>query len=673
MRPSSPTARYPRSLLPLLRAAALLLGLALLFVGYYWVHKPLTDLGFVRAGGILLDLATAALLFVLCGGIGQALLARAAGRLPLTALSPLERAALAGGVGLCLASTWALLAGHSTLAWARTLLGAARTALPRTPFEALLVGIAVLLLGLAAIHAAAPRYEWDSLVYHLTVPQTALREGRLLADANNFYAGFPKLVEMLYGIAMSAFGRATAAAPVHYGFGLLGLLAAAGLAHRVSGARAAGLLAAALLLGSYNLWELLGWTYVDLAATLYVLLAFILVVAAFAPDAPASQPLLALAGACIGAGVGAKYTAGLFAIALVVCVGAAAWRRGGGRGALLGMALLTGAALLAYAPWALHGLLLYGNPIYPYVFGGLAWSEARMAAFNHTGLGLLASGNGWMVLAAPITATVFGTDNGTTYQFTLGPLLLTTPLALPLVWGVLHPAERRFAAWGGAVLALIYALWGPLALTQGIGAQPRLVLGILPLSAALGGLFLAGLLRLPEKPVHIAFLFKAAVAFALLLAGVEVMNKAVFLRLPEYATGQIAEQEWLFNRLVTHPDVLADLGALPAGSQVRMLWEPRGFYCPAHITCVADVLYDYWQGPLEAGRAPAEVLAAWRAAGDQYVLYFRLGEQIFIGPAYQPQPDETFAAAGAPLLQPVWTTPDDRYTLYTWPDTAGAP
>ncbi|PJF23674.1 MAG: hypothetical protein CUN53_21695, partial [Phototrophicales bacterium] len=60
----------------------------------------------------------------------------------------------------------------------------------------------------------------------------------------------------------------TAAAPMHFMFGLFGVLAAMGVARRYAG-RTAGWTALLLMMSAHNLAALFGWAYTDLAALAY--------------------------------------------------------------------------------------------------------------------------------------------------------------------------------------------------------------------------------------------------------------------------------------------------------------------------------------------------------------------------------------------------------------------
>src|SRR5690606_25787437 len=82
---------------------------------------------------------------------------------------------------------------------------------------------------------------------------------------------------------------------------------------------------------------------------------------------------------------------------------------------------------------------------------------------------------------------------------------------------------------------------------------------------------------------------------------------------------------YLDSQLGAHINAMRQLETLPAGSQVRFLWEPRAYYCPAAINCDGDVLTDFWAHPLMQGQTPEDVMADWQAGGDDYLLVWETG------------------------------------------------
>ncbi len=665
-----------------LSALVMLLALTLLLIGYYWVHKPFSGPELLTALGYALDVAVPFALIALAGAAGRAALGRAAPRLalPLDSLNRAERLALDVALGLPVLSALGLLLGLTGLyrpaaialallaltvvvrralwAWLRDARALVRIAPAGDRTTSFMIGFTLLMLALALIHSLTPVYAWDALVYHVVEPSRDLLAGRMTASADNFYLGFPKAVDMLFGLAMGITGRDTSTAPVHFFIGVVALAGVAGAARRLAGVQAAWL-AVALLLASFNVWQLFGWQYVDLAQVLYAAVVFIVLLRW---ESARLLGWVVVLGVLCGAAFSVKYTAGalILAVALVLLVRAP-------RAAPRNLLVFGLAAGLAYLPWALRGLLLYGNPIYPYLFGGLNWDSGRMTAFSQAGRGLLAQGRAPELLTLPFSATILGFDYGDAYAFTLGPFLLTAPFMLPFVWRRLAH-EQRQAVWVGALLlAVLYVYWAITAATTGIGMQTRLVIALLPLSAVLGALAITALERMPARPVRVGFIVRAAILLTMITSAAEALSYMTAQRVFSVVTGETSREDFLFYNIVTYAATMQGLSELPAGSQVRILYDTRSYYCPPQIICLPDALFDQWSRRRAAGMTPEEVLADWRAAGDDYLLYFRLGQGAILPYSYRPEYDRQVESALQAGLTEVWTSEDSRYTLFTWP------
>ncbi|MBL8134166.1 MAG: hypothetical protein JNL42_20055, partial [Anaerolineae bacterium] len=474
-----------------LRALLIFFGLLVIAVVYFWSHRPFgiepgsIPPAVLTLGGAALDMLTAAALFLAAGAVGGWGVERL--RLRSTAaLSRLEWLALETGVGLGALALPALLLGlvglfqplllwgilaalllllrRRAVEWARgwrALLGALRV---RSGWEAFALVWLGAMLVLALIYGLAPPTHWDSLTYHLVAPTRYLRAGRIAAHPDVFYLGFSQNVEMLYSYAVGAFGRTSAAAPVHFGIGLLALMGLIGVARRHAG-RWAGWTAGLILLSSYNLWALFGWAYVDLAALLYGALALIAVTAW---SESLAVRWIVIMGGIAGLAAGVKYNAGALGLAMGAAVLLTQPRR-----ALQHGVIMAGVALIVFAPWALKGLALYGNPVYPFALGGLEWDAGRTAAFTFPDFSF--SGRGWLwhVPILPFAATVFGQDNVDGYGFTLGMWLLTSFAALPLLWRWLLPRERALARAALIFIGALWAFWAAAGWSSGVGIQTR--------------------------------------------------------------------------------------------------------------------------------------------------------------------------------------------------------
>lgn len=651
-----------------------------LLVAYYWVHKPLDAALVLAVGGALLDALTVLALLLAAGGIGR----RALACLDTTALSSPEQLALTAGIGLGLVSGAAVLLGMAGLyrgivlwpllmvaalvarrdlaAWAREAGSMLRAAPPRTPWTRFLALLTGALLITAALHAFAPPHAWDALTYHLVGPGRYLAAGRITVQPDNHFLGFPQLVEVLFGMVMSLLGRDTAAAPLHLVFGGLGLLAVWGRTRRAAGESAAWL-SVVLLLSAFSLWLLLGRPYVDLAAMAY---GALVLVGIGQWRERRLDGWLVVTGLCLGMAVSVKYTAGGLALAALLTVIVYARRDGVPALARLTL-LLAGAALLAYLPWAIKGLLLYHNPVYPYFLGGVSWDAARAQTFDGFGSGLLSKPDAWQLPVLPLAAAIFGVERGGAYAFTAGPWLLAAPLLLLAVWRSLGDRPRALARdclWLGGPLVLF---WMVLAAGSEIGQQTRLMTVALPFCAAAGALAFDGLSRWPRQPLDVRFVLQAVLAVTLLLGLAEPLRETVRVRAVPVLLGSTSRADFLAHNLGLYDQAMRHLDELPAGSQVRLVWEPRAYYCPPDTVCPPDILFDHWAYPLMAGQTPDEVLAGWQAEGDTHLLVFGRGLDFALqnDPRFRPY-DALFAAAVESHLTPVWRSDPAAYTLYEW-------
>lgn len=664
---------------PLLRVLVVLGALLALLIAYYWVHKPFDARFALALGGSGLDLLTGGLLIAAGGGLGRWTLRR----LDTGRLSRAERLALEAGIGLGLISLGALLLGLAGLfkglvLWPALLLLAVltrrplvhwlrdgrqlmRSVWPSSGWTRLLAAFVLGLLAIALLLALMPPTAWDALTYHLVAPNRYLHAGQIIAAPDNHFLGFPELVETLYGVLLSLTGRDTSAAVLHAGFGLLALLAVGGLVRRQVSVRA-GWLALALLLSSFSLWLLFSAPYVDLAVLAYS--ALVLVTLSQWRAARLDRWLI-VTGGLLGCAVGVKYTVGVLAVAALFTVGRLEPRRIVRNGLLLG-----GSALVVFLPWALKGGLLYHNPVYPFFFNGLSWDAVRSQTFGLTG-GLLGTPDAWQLPILPLAATVLGVERGAGFSFTTGPWLLTLPLLLIPARHWLPERSRTLIHTCLLLMLPLVLLWIGLAAISGLSIQTRFMVVLFPMAAVTGSLAVEGLAAGPRRPIDLAFLLRAMLVLTFLLGAIEPLQELARTRTLETAVGRLSRDDFLRANLGAYSAAMRAVAELPAGSQVRLMWEPRSYYClragaAQGIDCIPDILFDHWALPLVQGAAPQAVLERWRSAGDTHLLVFDLGLDFVLdnGGTFQAY-DATFRDALAAVAVPVWTD-GQAYTLYAW-------
>lgn len=515
---------------------------------------------------------------------------------------------------------------------------------------------AAFVLLVALLFAAGPPVAWDALAYHLVAPQRYLEAQQIAAHPDNTYLGFSQTVETLYGVVMALSGRDSSPAILHWCFGTLGLLALVGLVNRLAG-RLPARIALVLMLGAFGFWILFAIPYVDLAL---FALAVCSIASLTAWQDSRGDGWLIIVGICGGIALGVKYSSGLFLIGAGVVALYTSPRT------VIRSALLIGVpSLILFAPWMLRGLLLWGNPVYPFVFGGLAWDDLRAASLSTSGFGMFARGEAWQLPLLPLWATILGMTSVFEYDFSAGPLLLVALAILPFVRRFFPQRAASLTSTSVIMALTMTACWMVMAATTRIGAQTRLMMMMLPAFAIGGALAIDALSRSRQ-----GLLFRV-------VTGVVVASIVlIVLHVNGYATSSDIlgyfrsgdRRAYLVTRLTSYPDTLDQLAALPDGSRVLQLYEPRSYDCPAMVICAPDVLFDNWGRPLRQGATPDDVMAAYREEYD-YILFL---EAMY---DFSSQDGRDYTAENALLpdalsrwMTPLWTSSDEAYTLYAWSD-----
>jgi hypothetical protein len=666
--------------------------IAIFMALYFWGHNtslnnPLRS-GLFTLGRIFLDLGAVVLLASIGAGIGRTALKR----YDFAGISTPERVAIEGAIGLGIISLIALIMGligffnwgmwlvllalgvycfRSTLAWLTDFRHIfSLSAL--TIWERFIRRFVAILLFAALLIALAPPFAWDGINYHLVIPQTYLAEGAIRQHLENHFFGFPQGMEMLNALLMLLTGAGRAPAVLHFYMGFLGLISIAGTVRRVASPKAS-YAALLILLSSFNLWQLFSWPYVDLALMTYTAIALV-AITEWRKGNYESGRWLALAALAAGFAAGVKYTAFPLLLALYLFAVVRNPRH------FIRVTLIFGGFVaLVFVPWMIKGALLYQNPVYPYLFPSPNWDDVRAMNFSESGQGLLQGGLLYQaqIPLIPFAATIFGTDKVTPYRFTTGLFLLLMPFVLLLVWKQLPDEARKFARDIVPMSLVVLGFWMIVAALTGIGGQTRLMMVGAPMVAILGALAYHGIENWPRRPIDMLFILQASMLLSLFLGLFDYLQYFAETRVLEYQAGIMSEDNYLAQNVGITYGAMQAMEELPEGSTVQFLWEPKTFYCPAHLSCIGDLLFDVWARPIRLGTSPEALLEQWRSAGIDYFLLFDV-------PATETQLSEGFSKwlelhqfaleqnrlfpeVFLPAMQDVWT--DERgYTLYTWRD-----
>ena len=628
---------------------------------YYWVHKPLTPALSAAIGGGLLDSLTAAIFAVVGAGLGKRLLKQ----LDLSFLSPPERLAATGLIGLSTLSLLIFISGNIALSpasiallliiiaaltrrdlfgWLVELATWLRGGLPRERWSRFLAFTALAMMIMAFVLALLPPSKWDVLTYHLAGPQQYVDRGRFYAIPHNHFLGFPQLVDTLYAGQLALTGRLTGAGVIHWIIGAFMLMAAGGFAARRAGT-AAGWLAINILLAGTSIWLEMTFAYADLLPIAFSVIALALVEqwqsVRHSDNDPTLQSstdwrtglgYLLLLGVVIGFGMSTKYTTlwlGVGFGTLVIGLG----YRDGWRTMFFYSALyaLTAAAVLS--PWLIRNAIWYHNPVYPLVFTSAEMDSIRQNWYSQPKSGLIYGQEAWLIPTLPIAATFLGVEGAGKFATDIGPLfLMLIPLSL-LAWSLFTSSERRTTVYALAASGVMGGIWtASAAFASYISLFTRLVLYLFGPLAIVSAITVNAIERLPKKPFDLGFIVKSMIALTLIFMVISGVRFFAAQNVETYFSGEDDyEDAYLNSALGWHYETLQRINQLPAGVTVRFLWEPRYLYCDLErIHCVTDSLMDSWYyARRTVGKgSPAEIATQWRQEGIDYLLVYEFGRDF---------------------------------------------
>jgi 4-amino-4-deoxy-L-arabinose transferase-like glycosyltransferase len=635
-------------------AAAAVLWLFLVLGAYYAVHKPF-EVTFLRAflGSGAEVLGWLACLLV-AAGLGHIL----AGRLPPTV--PLERLIFSVTLGLAAISFLTLALGLVGLLYRGlfiVLLLVASGALwpqyrplladcwpvfreaPRPRFEkALLLYLAFALL-VTFLWALAPPYAWDSLVYHLHYPELYAQSHSVVVPVDSPYVAYPGLLSMLFTVGL-LLGSGVIAKLFHFTYLLLVLLLLYVFAGRYF-TRRVGWLAMAILASSFSILMLSAAAYVDTALMFHGLLVFY---ALSRWREEGGRRWLVFAGLAAGLAMGFKYTAFPIPLgaALLVLLSSQTSEVSETsevplKEAAANLFIFGLAAGVVAVPWYLKNWLLAGNPIYPYLFGGVGWDAFRSSWLDRPGTGL--AGQPLRLLLAPLEMTIYGIEGREGYSATLGPLFLATVPLLALTWRKMSAGERAFLWRAGLFCLVQYAFWLFGVARSALLLQGRLLFPIFPLLALLGAWGLERLRLLDTPTFSPSWLGRAVVAIVL---GLEVITLGL-LTLADHPWGVIVGLESRPDYVGRHVGTayaaaLNDINEeLPAEADVLFLWEPRSYGCRRH--CRPDTILDNFMHLAYLHHDAPTIAAHLRETGVSHVLLYQRGLDVLLESRFDPIAD----------------------------------
>lgn len=223
--------------------------------------------------------------------------------------------------------------------------------------KVLLAAIAFVLM----LAALPPTTDWDSLMYHLEIPTSFMKQGQLFLPADNLHVAFVGALHMLY-LPLLSVSASSGPAVLNASFAVLCGLAVLCLGERLFG-RPTSVLAFIALWGSSMLVMVAATPRIDVSVAFVLFLVHYLVITA-ADDGDSRRLLWAAAVA--GFAIGVKYHALLYLAAMlpvaawVICC-RSALRVDRVRLLLTCAGIMTCTAM----PWLVKNATLLGAPLYP--------------------------------------------------------------------------------------------------------------------------------------------------------------------------------------------------------------------------------------------------------------------------------------------------------------------
>jgi 4-amino-4-deoxy-L-arabinose transferase-like glycosyltransferase len=247
----------------------------------------------------------------------------------------------------------------------------------------LLGGLLTLGVLLSLRKAFIPPSPVDLSHYHLRAPTLWLEWGRVAWPFRDPVYHYPAGMELLYALGL-AVGGVRYPQMIHLLTGLVTLMGVTAFARQRWGDRAA-LWAGLLFWGIPEVGALAGIALVDLAWSGAEVLAVLLFLHALDQPQSERRKLWAVIGGLVGWGAAVKYSALWTALFLGLGIAAMSLvlrREGRWRRLRATLCPYVGAALLVGGFWYLRNVIRFGNPFYPFLWGGRGLDAEQARAWT---------------------------------------------------------------------------------------------------------------------------------------------------------------------------------------------------------------------------------------------------------------------------------------------------
>jgi hypothetical protein len=277
------------------------------------------------------------------------------------------------------------------------------------------------------------------------------------------------------------------------------------------------------------------------------------------------------------------------------------------------------------SPWLIKNLVQFDNPLYPFLVPSGSMSALRQAFYQGTagGRSLLED------LSLPWGATMLGIEGGEGYSASIGPVYVALIPALLLGWRNLTQAQRELTRRLICFSVAIWVLWAGFSHLSATLAQARLYWGAFPAFALLAAMAIRGLDPLRVGSVRPGSVARALALLSLFLATTNQVHRFAARNPLPVLAGNVSGEAYVAANLGWYGPAMEKARALPEDARILMLWEARGYYCPA--LCVPDTIIDRWYLAARTTAGNDELLARWESQGITHVLLHRTGQRFVQG------------------------------------------
>ena len=352
------------------------------------------------------------------------------------------------------------------------------------------VGLGAILVVGPLLWALAPSIRYDSLMYHLSVPEIYVRNRGMIPIPEAFNSYWAHYAEMLYTLALLTAGQPLPGL-MHLSFGLAATGMTFSFSRKIAGSKVAwiaGMLFASTPIIGYEA----GTAYIDLFLTFYIVSVYYGILTWWQTGKPT---WLVISGLLAGFALGIKMNAAVILLPLgIVLLCALIMRYRSAMKVMNGLFRFGIPALILLSPWLVRDYLWTGNPVFPMfnsIFRSPLWvKEYDIFSGSSTSTSLLLR-----LLSLPVT--LITQSNRTFYREGPNASLGILPL-LGLPWFYLTSSylTRNLRRWGAGLfifLALSFFVSGHFSLLA------RYLLPLFPLLALLSALNVHTLWLLLER------------------------------------------------------------------------------------------------------------------------------------------------------------------------------